>query len=130
MKINVVTNTIVSNVTEGIPHSNSATGLSKEHSQHKMQPSPVIPPTPTDLPTPIKVKPFAAFLQTGYHDSEFIIKGFTEGFHLHHEGPITPLWSTNSHSTTKNLDKELEKINNERDPVSYTHLTLPTNREV
>lgn len=70
-------------------------------------------PTPGALPTPVKVNSLLFFLQ-GYptHLNESLQKGFTEGFQLHFQGPVTGHFSGNLVSAINNpeiVDNKLAK---------------------
>ena len=70
-------------------------------------------PTPGALPTPVKVNSLLFFLQ-GYptHLNESLQKGFTEGFQLHFQGPVTGHFSDNLVSAINNpeiVDNKLAK---------------------
>ena len=70
-------------------------------------------PTPGALPTPVKVNRLLFFLQ-GYptHLNESLQKGFTEGFQLHFQGPVTGHFSGNLVSAINNpeiVDNKLAK---------------------
>lgn len=71
--------------------------------------------TPTlspPLPTPVKVSTINKLL-SGYHDAEYIIKGFTHGFRVNFEGPGQSLKSKNSRSALHHQDIVSQKIEKE-----------------
>ena len=64
------------------------------------------------LPTPVQPQTLSNYLQ-GYKDKQYIINGFTHGFHLQFQGSDSSLFSTNSQSANNNPDVVEQMLSHE-----------------